>query len=69
MSGHAIADIRIADGSPDHQAVIVSTHPGQSTPNRLVTRRTPVNFVVCCLIAEIQRANYERQAIAHQLGA
>lgn len=65
MSGHAIADIRIADGTPDHQAVIVSTHPGQSTPNRLVTRRTPVNYAVCCLIAEFQAAHRAKIMEAH----
>lgn len=39
----------------DHIAPLFSTAAGQTTPNRLVTRRTPVNFAVCCLIDLIQR--------------
>lgn len=51
-----IADITDAE----HTAPIFSTAKGQTTPNRLVTRRTPVNFGVCCLIDLTQRENAAR---------
>lgn len=40
-----------------HKAPLFSTAKGQTTPHCLVTRRTPVNFGVCCLIDLIQREN------------
>lgn len=51
-----IADITDAE----HTAPIFSTAKGQTTPNRLVTRRTPVNFGVCCLIDLVQREHAAR---------
>jgi hypothetical protein len=54
----AIADITDAE----HTAPIFSTAQGQTTPNRLVTRRTPVNFGVCCLIDLVQREQAAERA-------
>lgn len=52
---------KIADPEDgDHVAPIFSTAKGQTTPNRLVTRRTPVNFGVCCLIDLTQREHAAR---------
>lgn len=45
-----------------HKAPIFSTAKGQTTPHRLVTRRTPVNFGVCCLIDLTQRQAAARAA-------
>lgn len=57
MGGPVILPLgHIADPTdPEHTAPIVSNAKGQTTSNRLVTRRTPVNFGVCCLIDLIQR--------------
>lgn len=46
-----IADLYNAD----HKNIVTSNAAAQETPNRLVTRRTPVNFGVCCLIDLTQR--------------
>jgi len=46
--------------SAEHSAPIFSTANGQTTPNRLVTRRTPTNFGVCCLIDLTQREHAAR---------
>jgi hypothetical protein len=58
----AIADITDAE----HTAPIFSTAKGQTTPNRLVTRRTPVNFGVCCLIDLVQREAAAKRAEAYR---
>lgn len=57
MGGPAILPPgQIADPTdPAHTAPIFSTAQGQTTPHRLVTRRAPVNFGVCCLIDLTQR--------------
>lgn len=66
MGGPAILPPgHIADPlDPAHKAPIFSTARGQTTPHRLVTRRTPVNFGVCCLIDLAQR---ERAALMQSL--
>lgn len=64
MGGPAILPPgQIADPTdPAHTAPIFSTAQGQTTPHRLVTRRTPVNFGVCCLIDLIQREHEAQRA-------
>ena len=66
MGGPAILPPgQIADPlDADHVAPIFSTAKDQTTPNRLVTRRTPVNFGVCCLIDLTQREHAARQLVA-----
>lgn len=49
----------------EHKALIFSTAKGQTTPHRLVTRRTPVNFGVCCLIDLTQHAHAALMAGMH----
>lgn len=57
---------RIADPTgAEHTAPIFSTAKGQTTPNRLVTRRTPTNFGVCCLIDLVQRERAALMASMH----
>lgn len=57
MGGPAILPPGVIADPTDakHKAPIFSTAKGQTTPHRLVTRRTPVNFGVCCLIDLTQR--------------
>lgn len=57
---------RIADPlDADHVAPIFSTSAGQTTPHRLVVKRTPVNFGVCCLIDLSQREHAAFMASIH----
>lgn len=45
---------------PEHSVTILSQHPGQETPARLVTKFTPVRYAVACLAQEIQQAHAAR---------
>ena len=52
---------KIADPlDPNHTAPMFSTAKAQASPAKLVTRRTPVNFGVCCLIDLAQRERAAR---------
>jgi hypothetical protein len=62
MGGPAILPPgQIADpNNPRHKNVHASQAPGQESRSRIVTRRTPTNFGVVCLIDLLQRESAAR---------